>query len=55
MVRKDYEAIAGAIKKHTFRNDKKYMFKIPLMNTLAKYFRAGNPRFDVSKFVEACK
>ena len=58
--RQHYKAIAEIVKKNTDRHDHPQFNYWDAMGTddfcdeLADYFAADNPRFDRTKFLEAC-
>lgn len=55
MTKKDYEAIAESIKQTTvIMNQTQVVNKAQLIYQLGRYFKSDNPRFNESKFVEAC-
>lgn len=56
MTRKDYVLIAGVIKGAVMRTEyyKEIKFTEFIAEQLAKSFKLDNPRFDKTKFMQAC-
>lgn len=54
MSRKDYIAIAEAIRINTDSKEKDYLHKDMFISSLVTYLRLDNPNFDAYRFIEAC-
>jgi len=54
MSRKDYKAIAECINVSQDAMQPRYLSRDILINTLIDYLKQDNPRFNITKFREAC-
>ena len=59
LTRKVYEQIAASVKKSVDKADTTldtnlYQFAVDMASELADYFAGENPRFDRTRFFEAC-
>lgn len=54
MTKKDFEAIADAIRLATSEANPALVHKATLKETLCRYFSERNPRFNAGRFSEAC-
>lgn len=52
--RQHYKAIAEIINKASIKYDYEKMDRVILLHELQVYFKADNPNFQPSKFVDAC-